>query len=44
MAVYRKGKAKWRVVIFHRGKRRDWIVEGKKADAEAFEARKRAVV
>lgn len=41
MGVYRKGK-KWRVVIYlGSGKREDWIVEGTKADAEAFEARKR---
>jgi len=41
MPVYRKGKATWRVRIFHKGKRRDWLVHGTKADTEAFEARKR---
>lgn len=41
MGVYKKGK-KWRVVIYlGSGKREDWIIEGSKADAEAFEARKR---
>jgi len=40
MPIYKKG-SKWRVVIFHKGSRMDWIVEGGKADAEAFEARKR---
>jgi integrase len=41
MPVYRKGK-KWRVVVFLRGERRDWVIEGSKADAVAFEARERA--
>lgn len=43
MPVYKKDKAgtKWRVVIFRDGKRRDWIVEGTKRDADAFEARQR---
>jgi integrase len=41
MPVYREGRDRWRVVIYFRGKRRDWIVDGQKADAEAFEARKR---
>lgn len=41
MGVYRKGK-KWRVVIYlGEGKRLDWIIEGTKRDADAFEARKR---
>ena len=40
MPVYPKG-SDWRVVIYHRGKRSDWIVSGTKADAKAFEARKR---
>lgn len=44
MGVYKKDKTgkKWRVVIYLGGGRReDWIVEGTKADALAFEARKR---
>lgn len=44
MGVYRKDKAgkKWRVVIYlGEGKREDWIIDGTKKDAEAFEARKR---
>jgi integrase len=44
MGVYKKDKAgtKWRVVIFlGSGRRSDWIVEGSRADALAFEARKR---
>lgn len=46
MGVYAKGKAKqgqkrWTVVIHFKGQRRDFIVTGSKADAEAFEARKR---
>jgi integrase len=44
MGVYKKDKAgtKWRVVIYlGEGKRADWIVEGSRSDAVAFEARKR---
>lgn len=41
MPVYRAGRDRWRVVIHLRGKRWDWIIEGQKTDAEAFEARKR---
>jgi integrase len=44
MPVYRKGKEIWRVVIFHQGKRRDWVVHGTKKDAEAFEARKKVKI
>lgn len=40
MGVYQAGD-KWRVVIHRKGKRRDWILEGTKAEAMAFEARKR---
>jgi integrase len=40
MPVY-KDRDRWRVRIWHKGKRLDWIVEGTKKDAEAFEARKR---
>ena len=43
MPVYKKGD-KWRVVIFHKGHRMDWVIEGSKRDAEAFEARKRVEV
>lgn len=44
MGVYKKDKTgkKWRVVIYlGGGQRRDWLIEGSKKDAEAFEARKR---
>lgn len=41
MPVYPKSRGRWRVVIHHRGERKDWIVEGTKRDALAFEARKR---
>jgi len=43
MPVYKKDKTgtKWRVRIWHRGALKDWIVDGTKKDAEAFEARKR---
>ena len=47
MPIYReqrkgkKVKDRWRVRIWHKGKKTDWTVEGKKKDAEAFEARKR---
>ena len=41
MPVYRKEKDRWRVRVWIRGQRIDWIVEGTKKEAEAFEARKR---
>jgi integrase len=41
MPVYRKSKEHWRVVIFLRGKRSDFIVKGSKEQAEAEEARER---
>ncbi len=44
MAIYKAGKNRWRVRIWHRGTRQDWIVNGIKKDAEAFEARKRVEV
>lgn len=44
MPVYEKSRGKWRVRIFHKGQRRDWIVEGAKTDAEAFEARQRVAL
>lgn len=40
MPVYPKGD-KWRVVVWHKGERHDWIQEGTKAEAELFEAAKR---
>lgn len=41
MGVYKKGK-KWRVVIhLGAGKRQDWLIDGSRADALVFEARKR---
>jgi len=42
MPVYAKGK-KWRVRVWWKGKPREWVLEegASKADAEAFEARKR---
>jgi integrase len=42
--VYRKGRDRWRVRIWSKGLRQDWIVPGTKADAERFEARKRLEV
>lgn len=42
MPVYPKGPGKWRVVVSLRGQRKDWVLEGTKADGKAFEARKRA--
>lgn len=44
MPVYRTSKSRWRVRIWHQGKRQDWIINGSKKDAEAFEARKRVEV
>lgn len=46
MPVYPKGRDKsgqkqWRVVIWHKGKRHDWIVTGKKSDGTSFEAERR---
>ena len=41
MPVYRKGKDRWRVVIFQHGKRSDFLVKGCKEEAEAEEARER---
>lgn len=44
MAIYKKtGRSEdsYRVVISYRGDRREWLVHGTRADAEAFEARKR---
>lgn len=38
--IYPKSKGKWRVRIWHKGVRQDWIVEGSQKDAEAFRARK----
>jgi hypothetical protein len=41
MPVYRKDKDSWKVVVKRHGRRKDWIVQGSKKEAEAFEARKR---
>jgi integrase len=43
MPVYHRtgSSTKWHVRIFHKGEAHNWIVEGSKADAEQFEARKR---
>jgi integrase len=42
MGVNKAGaRNRWRVTIWHRGRRKDWIVRGVKEDAEAFAARKR---
>lgn len=41
MPVYKKGKGKWRIVVFMKGHRNDWVVKGTKKEAQAFEARKR---
>lgn len=40
MPVYPKGE-KWRVVVWHRGVRHDWVQEGTKDEARQFEAVKR---
>ncbi len=40
MPVYPKGK-KWRVVVWHKGVRHDWVQDGTKAEAEQFGAAKR---
>ena len=44
MAIYSKGKGKWRVRIWLNGKRSDWVVAGTKRDAKEFEARKRVEI
>ncbi len=44
MPVYRAGKNRWRVRIWWKGLRQDWIINGSKGDAEAFEARKRVEI
>src|SRR5262245_26674315 len=41
MPVYRAGKRRWRIRIWWKGRRQDWIVNGSKSEADAFEARKR---
>jgi integrase len=41
MPVYRKSKDRWRVVIFQRGQRSDFILRGSKEEAEAAEAQER---
>lgn len=41
MPVYQHSKGKWRVRIWIKGRKQDWVVEGKKAEAEDFEARRR---
>ncbi|MFH1532517.1 MAG: tyrosine-type recombinase/integrase [Pseudomonadota bacterium] len=40
----KKVQGRWRVRIWHKGKKTDWTVEGKKTDAEAFEARQRLLL
>jgi hypothetical protein len=40
MPVYSKGRDRWRVVIWRRGERHDWVLRGTKAEAKAFEASK----
>jgi integrase len=40
MPVYRKSANKHRVVLWHKGARHDWIVEGPKKEAKAFVAAK----
>lgn len=41
MPIYPAGRGKWRVRIWRQGRKKDWVIHGKKADARAFEARKR---
>jgi integrase len=40
MPVYRKSKNKYRIVLWRKGKRHDWIVDGTIKEAKAFEATK----
>ena len=40
MPVYSKGRDKWRVVLWRRGRRHDWVLRGTKGEAKAFEATK----
>ncbi|WP_437279310.1 site-specific integrase [Sorangium sp. So ce375] len=46
MPVYPKTgrRGTWRVVISIRGRQKEWIVKGPKAEAEAFEARQRVAI
>lgn len=39
--IYPEGQGKWRVRIWHKGQKQDWVIEGSKKDAELFQARKR---
>lgn len=41
MPVYPKGDGKWLVRVHSRGRPVSWVVDGSKADAQMFEARKR---
>lgn len=41
MPVYKKDRDRWRVRIWLNGNRQDWVIEGTRREAEAFEARKR---
>lgn len=39
MPIFKRGE-KYRVIIQHRGRKKEWLIEGTKKDAEAFEAQK----
>ena len=41
MPVREKAEGRWRVTIWWKGVRKEWIVRGTKKDAKAYEARKR---
>jgi|SRR5579859_27554 len=44
MPVRLKSPGRWRVTIWFRGDRKEWIVPGTRADALSFEARKRTEI
>jgi integrase len=41
MAIYKRGPKKYRVVLWHRGVRHEWIVNGTRKEAEAYETLKK---
>jgi len=42
--VRKKSPGRWRVTIWFRGERKEWIIQGTKDDARSFEARKRTEI
>lgn len=42
MPIYPHSEGKWRVRVWFRGRKRDWVVEGKKEEARRFETARRA--